>query len=315
MEKKKIWKWIWVPVLTALLIAAGAFALGWAMKADQASLTNQTIAQKPSQTVQNQPITPQPSSPASDGDITYQISSSGELPAESGALIYEGVTIPDTDYDMFKMHAYGDPEPDAKDISYKQAGTLGAKAFESAFREDATKSGAQIGVEYNKPQGVVDGYYAVTYYKKGWSVASYSCTIDAVSGHFKSLGRLTELGANKPEPSPTFTMNGMINEGNYRLDGLLNAAGDDPQVKERAAGIVKDNFLYGRTIKEVQIDGVQAAYSTAYDVGVDCYVRMSEGECYCIHIAYPTYEVISIDFIPIWPFDEGTFPGETATNN
>ncbi len=262
---KRIGRKLWLPVVTALIIAMGVLVLTGAISCTQSLQTGETVMQ-PAET---------PAGP----------SHSEGQPDSQTAAVLEKRDIPALPQE-FTVTGVG-TKPKADQLSFEQAAAVAVDLWKKVFGDRFQPAGAQLYV-INTDSGINRSYdvYSGSQFADG---AAYICTVDSVSGQPVRVQKQTPYKQENLEDDPDFAN-----------DDLMQAAKDDPKYKEITEAFINEKFADGRSIVKVHFNGVGWDFTDPdVDMIADSTVEMSEGECYQVFIAYPSYEVVEVDFFPL----------------
>ncbi len=260
---KRIAKKLWFPVVTMLLIAMGVLLLTGAISCTQVQQTGETVMK-----------TADSSTAPSHAQTNEQTSAAFEkraIPALPHGYTVTGIGT----------------KPHADELSFEQAAAVAVDLWEKVF-EDRFKPEDKGLYVVNTGSGVHRSFdvYSGSQFADG---ANYVCNVDSVSGQPVSVRTQTPYKQENLEDDP------------YSADDeLMQAASDDPKYKEITEAFINEKFADGRSILNIEYCGTSwDFYQPDIDMIIECTVEMSEGECYRIFIAYPSYEVVEVFFSPL----------------
>lgn len=197
------------------------------------------------------------------------------------------------DYGNYQYHEIlAGRAPRDGEISYEQAGQYAVQMFKKMFGDDFTSDETDIYVRFQTYTGIIgDDYssYIVTVGSRFFDGSTFMCFVDSCNGATKYVSKHTPL--RQQTKSHTFDD---VDEA------LMEASRSDSKVVEAAIAFVNEKLAAGRTVLETEIPSISWEFEDPnYDVFVTCCVRMNEGECYRVELAYPSCEIIGVSFYPL----------------
>jgi hypothetical protein len=177
--------------------------------------------------------------------------------------------------------------PHADELSFDQAAAIAADNWKTKFDDRTLADGAKLFVSYYRFEGTADAYYYVYTSRDTEGKARLTCTLDAMSGQIR------EIGKEYPEQKKEDDLESSDSE-------LMTDMMNNTKVHEVVKEFVNEKLANGRTYEKLTSGCVSWDFNhTDIVLDVSCQVHMSEGECYFVTVAYPSYEVLRVEFYPL----------------
>lgn len=280
MKFKQILKKAWLPALTVLAISAGAVALNATMRTSEALQLEQIALNET-----DAPAQVAATETAVQGDTGTAVVTPTPPPTTKPMF------KPTGDYSYTLVASEDGSKPGTQDLDSFEAGRTVAGLMEAVFGEAFTSGSHDLYLSFRNDSGNSSRGYDVLVGSSRWDDASFTGYIDSVTGDVKQIQKKVPTSQQVSKDGNEFTDNAR---------NLMTSAQNDTRLTDMAKNLINLRFTNGHTIEEALIDGIQVDfYNPNYDVVVDCKMRMSEGDCYLVRMAYPSCEVVMFEVYSI----------------
>ncbi len=279
---KKMWKRIWLPVVTMLMIGVGVLVLTGALRVGQAYESSQAVFKSAETNA-----APEQTSSASAPGETDKPGIEAALSAQYTSIKPQIPALPEGYTVTPVLNETGDT-PGADELSYNEAGAIAADAFTKVFKDAFTSGNADIYVQYRSNEGMFENQYEFYTGSDQYSKASFTGWMDAVSGRNLHIENHTPAANDKSKVSKE------------SLEDRMLSLYEDEKIPDVARKLINEEFADGRTIEMIIVDGIQGnSVFPGVELLADCKVGLGKGDCYLVQVGYPTYDVRMFEIHPV----------------